>query len=144
MTDNDRKDIEIKINDLRIRKNDIIQDIENLKLKLTDENLYFLRNEITDNDGIDNQFELLENNDDDYKDVIYFAYDTINNNIKYEIDASPFYSIWYFTIRLNDVEIGSFRIEKKIMSFKRFIEYAVKPFIQDAKYDVKIINEECE
>lgn len=128
-----KENMEIELKDLKFKKENIIKSIENLELKLRDEKLYFLRDEITDNDGIDNQFELLKNDDDV---VIYYAYDCINPEIRYEINVTDNYARWYFTIKLHDIRQGVFEIEKKIMSFEHFIEYMVKPFIIEARYDI--------
>lgn len=142
MNNENKKFIERQIKDLEETIERLNEKIDEHKLNLKDEKLYFLRNEI-ENNGLISEFELLENDSEHDEDVIYIAYDAVNPEISYEIDTTSNYDFWYLRIKLNDVKIGLFKIQKEKMSFKHFIEYMVKPFIVKVKYDIKE-NKECE
>lgn len=111
------------------------QEIKKIKEHKKDEKLHLLHIEL-DNNGLKDRFQLLENDDDDDNYVIYYAYDSINPEIRYEINVTDHYDRWYFTIKLRDIRQGVFEIERKIMSFEHFIEYMVKPFLREVRYDI--------
>lgn len=139
MTTEEKEKLEKEIKQLELDKYAIEKKLEKNKLHLKDEKLHFLHT-IIGEDGLKDRFERQE--DDDTNKLIYFAYDALNYELEYEIDATSYYDKWYLSIRLNDVKKGLFEIKKDIMNFEKFIEYIVAPFVEKATYDIKETEKE--
>lgn len=124
-----------RLEELEKQLKEMEKEIKKLKEQKEDKNLEYLNN--SDISGIKGYWFV---NSTLEKDTEYIAIDSLNDKYQYVVKGFDGYSHWWFKIqKLDDdnypITITGISISKQELPFKKFVNFIVKPIVQNIEFE---------